>query len=59
MLEGIDQSLGDLYLRHDGAPGDESRAEALQGIRDALNRRRYVANLLRDVEKELNVHLSN
>ena len=32
---------------------------ALQEIRQVLDRRRYVSNLLRDVEKELNVQLSN
>ena len=28
-------------------------------VRSALNRRKYISNLLRDVDKELNVHLSN
>jgi molecular chaperone HscB len=36
--------------------GDES---ALQAIRQVLDRRRYIANLVRDVEKELNVHVSD
>ena len=31
--------------------------EILDQIRGALNRRRYIANLVRDVDKELNVHL--
>jgi molecular chaperone HscB len=31
----------------------------LQEIRQVLDRRRYVSNLVRDVEKELNVQLSN
>jgi hypothetical protein len=31
--------------------------ETLDQIRGALNRRRYIANLVRDVDKELNVHL--
>jgi molecular chaperone HscB len=39
---------------------DQSKArEALQEIRQVLDRRRYVSNLVRDVEKELNVQLSN
>jgi len=31
--------------------------EILDQIRGALNRRRYISNLVRDVDKELNVHL--
>jgi molecular chaperone HscB len=33
--------------------------KVLREIRQLLDRRRYVSNLLRDVEKELNVQLSN
>jgi hypothetical protein len=39
---------------------DQSKSrEVLQEIRQVLDRRRYISNLLRDVEKELNVQLSN
>jgi hypothetical protein len=31
----------------------------LDQIRALLNRRKYVSNLVRDVEKELNVHAAN
>ena len=46
-LGQIDGALVELFERHDqGAP-------VLEEIRAALNRRRYVANLVREVEKEL------
>ena len=31
----------------------------LDQVRAVLNRRKYASNLLRDVEKELNVHSAN
>jgi molecular chaperone HscB len=34
-------------------------SEKLDEIRGVLNRRRYISNLVREVDKELNVHLSN
>jgi molecular chaperone HscB len=34
-------------------------AEDLDGIHAALNRRRYISNLVREVDKELSVHVSN
>lgn len=34
-------------------------SEKLEDIRAVLNRRRYISNLVREVDKELNVHLSN
>ena len=47
MLGETDRSLEDLFARHDAAPG-----RALLGvIRATLDRRRYVANLARDLEK--------
>jgi len=53
MLDNVDAELQQLFGRHDGpAP-----ANTLQQIRAALDRRRYIANLVREVEKELNVHL--
>ncbi len=55
MLAGIDAGLLDLFTRHDSGGGDAT----LQQIRASLNRRRYVSNLVREVDKELNVHLSN
>ena len=55
MLAEVDRGLAELFARHDAAPS----ASALDAIRGALNRRRYVSNLVREVEKELNVHTAN
>lgn len=57
LLAEIDHGLYDMSIRYDEAP-DES---LLHAIRSGLDRRRYVSNLIRDVDKELesNVHLSN
>ena len=55
MQAEIDSELVDLFKRQDATGGDEALKEILSG----LNRRRYISNLLRDVDKELNVHLSN
>jgi len=55
MREEIDDGLSELFARHDQSPD----AAHLLSIRSALDRRQYVANLIRDVEKELNVHASN
>jgi len=51
MREEIDQALDRSFARHDAAPG----AAELDEIRSALNRRRYISNLIREVEKEINV----
>jgi molecular chaperone HscB len=50
-----DTELAALFIKHDAAP----EPTTLDQIRAALNRRRYVSNLVRDVEKELHVHSSN
>jgi molecular chaperone HscB len=51
----IDATLAGLFSQYDG-----SRDKAvLDEIRGALNRRRYVSNLVREVEKELNVHAAD
>ena len=55
MLRRSGQELAALFAKFDQTQG----REALQEIRQVLDRRRYVSNLLRDVEKELNVQLSN
>jgi molecular chaperone HscB len=60
----IDQGLAKLFAQYD-ADGDGAPGAALAEIRAALDRRRYVSNLLRDVSKELSaekesdVHVSN
>ncbi len=55
MLSQSSQELATLFTKFDETQGQET----LQEIRQVLDRRRYVSNLLRDVEKELNVQLSN
>jgi molecular chaperone HscB len=55
MREEIDSELSGLFLRYD----ETGAKAALEEIHGNLNRRRYISNLVRDVEKELNVHLSN
>jgi molecular chaperone HscB len=59
LRDEIDHGLSALFLQYDkslhGTP-DESLLLAIRGV---LDRRQYVSNLIRDVEKELNVHVSN
>ena len=55
MLDDADTGLADLFARYDQKPD----LAALEQIRAVLNRRKYVSNLVRDVEKELNVHSAN
>ncbi len=57
MLAEADRGLVALFARHDAAGA--GAAGALDEIRGALNRRRYISNLVREVEKELNVHTAN
>ena len=55
MQTGIDAELLAIGAGYDASQDPA----ALDQIRGALNRRRYISNLLRDVHKELNVHVSN
>jgi molecular chaperone HscB len=55
MMGQADASLADLFGSYD----ETSDKAVLEQIRATLNRRKYVSNLLRDVEKELNVHPAN
>jgi molecular chaperone HscB len=58
MLGSVDRELEKLFEQYDTAPS----REALAPIRAVLNRRKYILNLVNEVEKELsaaNVHLSN
>ena len=49
MRDEIDARLKTLFAMYDAAPESETLGE----IRSALNRRRYIRNLVNDVEKEL------
>jgi molecular chaperone HscB len=55
MLAKIDAELTDLFIGYDLTPG----SAVLEEIHGSLNRRRYISNLVREVDKELNVHISN
>jgi molecular chaperone HscB len=55
MRAEIDHQLTSLFARYDAAEErSESARQALNEIRGALNRRRYIENLIRDVDKALN-----
>jgi molecular chaperone HscB len=49
----IDAELEIQFLRHDSQAGDAARREVLAGIRSILNRRRYIHNLVDEVDKQL------
>ena len=55
MLADADVNLAGFFGRYD----ETHESPVLNQIRAELNRRKYVANLVRDVEKELNVHSAN
>ncbi|MBV9303026.1 MAG: Fe-S protein assembly co-chaperone HscB [Acidobacteriaceae bacterium] len=51
---GIDSELMALFAKYDAAePQSETAKQALHEIRSVLNRRRYIENLIRDVDKAL------
>ena len=51
----VDSQLESLFTRYDAAePESPSAKQSLQEIRGVLNRRRYIDNLLRDVDRALN-----
>lgn len=54
MRDAVDKELESLFARHDAAaPESETAHQALHEIRGLLNRRRYIENLIRDVERAL------
>ena len=55
MLDEADTDLAGLFGRYD----QTQDSAALDQIRGVLNRRKYVSNLVRDVDKELDVHTAN
>ena len=58
MLDAIDAELARLFVKNDAAPEPEKRS-VLMEVRGVLNRRQYIRNLIRDVEKELHVNVSD
>lgn len=55
MLSEADVTLVGLFRSYD----ETADRAVLEQIRAVLNRRKYVSNLVRDVDKELNVHSAN
>ena len=54
MRTSIDGELNSLFQRYDASESEsETAQQAMHEIRGVLNRRRYIDNLLRDVEKAL------
>ena len=51
----IDRNLAELSSEYDA----NRQFETLERIAGILSRRRYISNLVRDVDKELNVHSGN
>lgn len=55
LREGIDTELNALFSKYDNSDSQsETAKQALHEIRGVLNRRRYIENLLRDVDRTLN-----
>ncbi len=51
----IDSELQSLFARYDASDAEsETAKQALQEVRGVLNRRRYIENLIRDVDRALN-----
>lgn len=53
MIAAIDQELAAQFARHDAASSREERHAILEQIRGILNRRRYVRNLVSEVDRQL------
>ncbi|MBI4892138.1 MAG: Fe-S protein assembly co-chaperone HscB [Acidobacteria bacterium] len=53
MLSEIDGQLEQLFRRHDTVPTDEDRSRVLEQIRSLLHRRRYIQNLVAEVDRQL------
>ena len=52
MQDGIDSELQGRFREHDAAASEEDRKQVLSGIRAILNRRRYIRNLIQEIDKE-------
>ena len=53
MLAGLDSELEEKFRQHDGSPDEGGRAAALEEIQRALHRRRYIRNLVNEVDRQL------
>jgi molecular chaperone HscB len=55
ILGNADRQLESLFIKYDSTTREsETSKQALQEIRGVLNRRRYIENLIRDVDRALN-----
>lgn len=55
LRDGVDGELEGLFAKYDASEEhSETAKQALHEIRGVLNRRRYIENLIRDVERALN-----
>lgn len=55
LRDGVDRELETLFDKYDASESQsETAKQALHEIRGVLNRRRYIENLLRDVDRALN-----
>ncbi len=53
MLAAIDAALETKFQSHDARPDDGGKAEVLEEIKSALHRRRYIRNLVNEVDRQL------
>ena len=56
MLGEIDGELAGQFRRHDDSEAREARRAILEQIRKILNRRRYIRNLVSEVDRQLTAH---
>jgi molecular chaperone HscB len=55
LRDNVDRELETLFAKYDAADAQsETAKQALRQVRGLLNRRRYIENLLRDVDRALN-----
>jgi molecular chaperone HscB len=60
LRSGIDRELEKLFAKYDAAESrSETAKQALHEIRGVLNRRRYIENLIRDVDRALSPALAD
>ena len=56
LLRNCDGELQAAFVRHDAMDSASDRRQVLQSVRGVLNRRRYIRNLLNEVDKQLTTH---
>ena len=58
-LEAAAERFAAMLKESDASLAALTEPPALEPLRQILNRRKYITNLVRDVEKEIHVHVSN